>query len=250
MNYSYSPLVIGATGGSGTREIVKICQFCGYYMISSENKLYDALDLVPFYDKWMGVSLSSKVPLTIDQNRQMFLDFQKCIKKHRENMPDPNALWGWKNARSLYLLPFFHTIYPSMKFIHVIRDGRDMALSAEYKKFLRYVVGLLDKKWNNYPIPHILMRLWKATNIAIAAFGETTMKRNYLRIRFEDLCDNPYGIIKALLKFLNIPRANVQMLAAQIKKPSSIGSWYMYPENVIKELEELGGDALLKFGYM
>ena len=42
---------------------------------------------------------------------------------------EPGRPWGWKEPRSIYLLPFFHRHLPALRFLHVVRDGRDMALS-------------------------------------------------------------------------------------------------------------------------
>ena len=76
MDYTNTPLVIGATGGIGTNVITRICQQVGYYMGYNFNKFLDAQDFFPFYDKWVYTMLSGKGPdVDEEQNKKMFQDF-------------------------------------------------------------------------------------------------------------------------------------------------------------------------------
>lgn len=44
--------------------------------------------------------------------------------------------WGWKSPRSLYYLPLFHHMLGgNFKIIHVVRDGRDVALGDNQAQF-------------------------------------------------------------------------------------------------------------------
>ena len=48
-----SPLIIGATGGSGTRVVARIVQRAGYDLGTYLNEANDALALRPFHDRWI-----------------------------------------------------------------------------------------------------------------------------------------------------------------------------------------------------
>ena len=48
------------------------------------------------------------------------------------------AAWGWKEPRSIYLLPFFHRHLPGLRFLHVVRDGRDMAFSENQNQLRKH----------------------------------------------------------------------------------------------------------------
>ena len=75
MDYTNTPLVIGATGGWGTSIVTRICQQAGFYMGSNFNKFFDAQDFLPFYDKWVHTMLSSKrSALNDDDNKKMYDD--------------------------------------------------------------------------------------------------------------------------------------------------------------------------------
>ncbi len=251
MDYTNTPLVIGATGGSGTSIVTRICQQAGFYMGYNFNKFLDAQDFLYFYDKWVHTMLSSKrSALTDEKNKEMFHDFLACIQKHKRVLPNHTIPWGWKNVRSMYLVPFFHALYPGMKFIHIVRDGRDVAFIREPKQLLYYTRSFFDEHYDSLLIPYRLMLLWKATNLTIASYGETNMPGNYLRIRYEDLCENPFGIIKRLLRFLNVQHVDISKLASEVKRPDSFGRWHVFPFDLVENLEELGRDGLVKFGYI
>lgn len=49
-----SPLVIGATGGSGTRVVARICRRAGYDLGKDLNEAEDALPFASFHDRWIN----------------------------------------------------------------------------------------------------------------------------------------------------------------------------------------------------
>lgn len=40
-----------------------------------------------------------------------------------------NESWGWKDPRNTFCLPYWLSIFPKLKAIHIHRDGRDVAMS-------------------------------------------------------------------------------------------------------------------------
>jgi hypothetical protein len=51
---------------------------------------------------------------------------------------DANAAWGWKNSGSVHLLRFLHDEFPSVRFLHLVRDRRDMAYSPNQYQVRHY----------------------------------------------------------------------------------------------------------------
>jgi hypothetical protein len=136
--------VIGATGGSGTRVVVRIVRHAGFFMGTNLNVAQDALDFKDFHDRWINLYLSEKrTQMPRAQKELMVKEFQVCVKKHRNSIPDENMKWGWKAPRSILLLPFIHSQYQQMKFIHVIRDGRDIAYSKNKNQLKKHGKVLL-----------------------------------------------------------------------------------------------------------
>ncbi len=64
------------------------------------------------------------------------LKIKKIRKKYIERfVDDPNSIIIEKTAASALRLPFLKRVFPEAKFIHIIRDGRDVAVSIR-KKYL------------------------------------------------------------------------------------------------------------------
>ena len=46
------------------------------------------------------------------------------------------TLWGWKGPRSIYFLPFYQAVFgDNFRFLHVLRDGRDVAYGDNQMQF-------------------------------------------------------------------------------------------------------------------
>jgi Sulfotransferase family len=159
--------------------------------------------------------------------------------------------WGWKAPRSVYLLPFLHGQFPNLKFIHVIRDGRDMALSGNQNQLNKHgaaVLGWSERLFRSKPERSIL--LWERVNLHAAEFGESKLHQDYLRVRFEDLCEKPVETTAHVIKFLGARNDPEAVARAEISPPSTLQRWRTYPPALIAKLEQLGGDSLRKFGYL
>jgi hypothetical protein len=158
----------------------------------------------------------------------------------------PGRPWGWKEPRSIYLLPFFHRHLPALRFLHVVRDGRDMAVSTNQNQ--------LRKHGTSAPIPRDLpeaersIALWSWVNLAAARYGKEHLGYRYLRVRFEDLCARPVEIASDILRFFELPGDPVRALDA-LSTPRSLGRWRRESPAMIAALEGHGGHALVELGY-
>src|SRR5213079_372124 len=126
---NFAPLVIGATGGSGTRVIARIAKHAGYNLGSRLNSSEDALEFYSFHDAWINPFVSAQrrdEAMTPWQSARMKEDFYAALARHIPEAERRGTRWGWKAPRSIYLLPFLHAECPHTKFIHLLRDGRDM----------------------------------------------------------------------------------------------------------------------------
>jgi len=190
------PVILGAIGGSGTRIVARIVQHADIYMGKNLNESVDAIEFVNFYDSWINRYVESAFyPLTKSETANLREEFLACIERHRAPMKDTDAIWGWKEPRSIYFLPFFNDIYSNMKFIHIIRDGRDMAFSENKNQLLKHGKAVMGEKHHSLPQPVGAAILWNTVNLAAANFSQQHLKDRYLQILFEELCSNPKGTI-------------------------------------------------------
>lgn len=240
-----SPLIIGGTGGSGTRVIMRIVQSAGVDMGSRLNETDDAVAFFAFHNFWVNQAffgLDRKLPPP--ERRAMDRQFRECLHIHCEKMQESEQ-WGWKTPRSLLLLPFLHRHFPALRFIHVIRDGRDMALSKNQNQLRDHGAAILGRQID-VSNPLDSFAFWLKTNNAAADYGERILRRQYLRLRFEDVFTNTTEICERLWEFIGLKG---DLSLAGIVPPKTIGRWKDAPPEIKQAFNELGEESLRRFGY-
>jgi len=249
-----SPLIIGATGGSGTRVVARLARHAGYDLGRNLNEAEDALEFYSFHEKWINPFVAAerdRSPLSNSDSELMDTDFQSALERHCPANLRIDRRWGWKAPRSIYLLPFLHRQLPGLKFIHVLRDGRDMVLSPNQNQLRKHGPAIMTwrERWFRPP-PERALLLWERVNLRAAEFGQSDLRENYLLVRFEDLCAKPVETTAHIMSFLEA-RVDPEAIArAEISPPSTLQRWRNYPPRLIAKLEELGGNSLREFGYL
>ena len=229
------PGVIGATGGSGTRVLAAIVQRAGMFVGSDLNRSLDALDFAAFFDRWVGRELP---PGAAAELRGL------VARQHAEADGRP---WGWKEPRSVYLLPFLAVELPGLRFLHVIRDGRDMAFSENQVQLRKHGDAVLGR--TDEPKALRSIALWREVNLQAADFGERELGERYLRIRFEDLCAEPAAVTAQLLRFFGLAGDAEQIATEEVQAPPTLGRWREADPQLRTALSERAADALERFGY-
>jgi hypothetical protein len=241
------PLVIGATGGSGTRVLVQVLRKAGWFMgnrVNPQNE--DSLPIAWFLTKWLK-ELKDFPNVEPGVLRRAIHDFERMIYIHRRGVPSPDARWGWKNPRSLWLVPFLVSRFPKLKFIHLIRDARDMMLSENIYFLRQNGHWLLGPDWWRNP-EAAQLELWRQNKRALE-FGQKYLNDRYYMVRYEDLCRKPAMTVAALIAFLGGPETDVTPLIEGIRDCGNIGRWR---RSVDSTMANLGPDVvadLVTFGY-
>jgi Sulfotransferase family len=103
------------------------------------------------------------------------------------------VVWGPDNL--LYMRAIKSQI-PDARFVHMIRDGRDVALSMSAEHFIRPFAWDRDKSL----LVAGLHWYWKISRGRREARG---VQPDYLELRFEDLIDNPQQVLSRLSQFVD-----------------------------------------------
>lgn len=244
------PNVIGATGGSGTRVVARIVQAAGMYIGRKRNEYEDALDFSSYFDRWINRYLTDRragpdAPL----DHEMSADLRSVVAGHCAGIPPDASSWGWKEPRSIYLLAFLRGQMPTLRFLHFIRDGRDMAFSDNQKQLIKHGRAALEGRRISWREPVRSIALWSWVNESAADFGERELGSDYLRVRFEDLCATPQQTVDRIYEFFGL-EGDVDAAASEVEPPRTVGRWRDRPKRLVERLEREAKPALRRFGYL
>jgi sulfotransferase family protein len=148
--------------------------------------------------------------------------------------------WGIKLQRKINRVDEFARYWPSAHFVHIVRDGRDLAAS------------------------HLVTVPWGFTTAAEAPVGR------YLEVRYEDLVTDPETTLRPVLDFLGLPWCDSVLAhwhvphtlfdapwghpaADAAARPLSTGRVGRFREDLtprqIADFEEIAAEQLLRLGY-
>ena len=121
-------------------------------------------------------------------------------------------LIGEKTPDNVRFFGLLSEAFPSAKFLHIVRDGRDCAVSGWFHNlrvspdWTRETFATMD----DYVVA--LAEEWAANVGAGCAFGEAQPER-YLAVRYEDLAADPVPVLAGVLAFLGAETGS-EILAA------------------------------------
>lgn len=244
------PNVIGATGGSGTRAVARIARRGGLFIGTNLNESEDALEIAEYYDRWINAFVfAERNGLSGALDETMAADLSPVLETHCAEIAPAPGPWGWKEPRSVYLLSFFDRSFPSFRFLHVVRDGRDMAASANQNQLRKHGAAVLGPSPERMSRPAGSITLWSRVNLDAAQYGEERLGTRYLRLRFEDLCRDAVPTVARILDFLELA-GDARELASEVSPPETFGRWRSLDSETRAQLERIGRSALVKFGYL
>lgn len=166
------------------------------------------------------------------------------------------ARWGDKTPTYVRYIPELNQIFPRAQFIHVIRDARDVTLSAM-------------KKWGRdrwYMDSYYLLKNWSRNVTSGRQAGEGLPSGRYLEVRYEALVSDPPAAVSRLCDFLDEDMHPAMLqhtrLArekigpgghVEVRRPitaSSVGRWKEAMSSFNRKLSfRIVGSTLEEFGY-
>ena len=170
-------------------------------------------------------------------------------------------LVGDKTPEYVSSLPTLHSLWPEAKFVHVIRDGRDVCLSvADWGKGATRL-----PTWDDDPVA--TTAVWWDRNVRLAREeGERLGAALYHEVRYEALVADPAGQCARLCRFLEIPYDDAMLRFHQGRTRSEPGldpkkawlpvtrglrSWRsQMPSGDVARFEATAGDLLDELGYV
>ncbi|MGH3024505.1 MAG: sulfotransferase family protein [Gaiellaceae bacterium] len=244
------PNVIGATGGSGTRVVARIVRESGLFTGADLNAYEDALPFGGYSDRWIDEFFAGAgEPASEELLLRMRADLDSVVRSHLADLPSSTRAWGWKEPRSIYYVPLLDAAMPSLRFLHFIRDGRDMAFSENQNQLVKHGDTVLGDDLRKAKTPVRSIAVWSLVNEAAADYGEERLGDRYLRVRFEDLCAEPAATVRSIMAFFGLD-GDAEAAAAAVRPPDTLGRWQLRRKGIVEDLHRTAEPALARFGYL
>jgi hypothetical protein len=160
-------------------------------------------------------------------------------------------------------LTMLQSLWPSARFVHIIRDGRDVALSMSKHSGYQRLVSLRFPNWvpvsfdKRYRLcdstgdGHTLeayIKLWDLRIRRTLDEASRLASGTFVEIRFEDLLREPKRTINELAKFLELPLSNEWLgKAAELIDSGNTGK--ITDHATYRALTDAARDTLAALGY-
>lgn len=271
-----NPVVIGGVGGSGTRLIAQCLIEVGYLMGSDLNDANDNLwftllfkrpeilsSSVEEFDELLEIFLKAMTSARGFTRRQLDI-IDTLVSKDREQHPaswlkqraetllskNPELKldhrWGWKEPNSHIVLDSLIRRFRNMKYIHVARNGLDMAHSNNQNQLRLWGPHFIHEPFDISP--YYSLKYWCMAHHRVLDIGRS-MHSDFLFLNYDSFCLNPAKGIKQLCEFLGLESDSLTThLARFICPPISIGRWKQYgtkifATNDVAYVKSLGFDV-------
>ena len=248
------PIIVMSRGHSGTRVLGWVLDKIGIHMGTSlENPAADTQDL-RFTERIKRLSQKHlhEAPNT-QLNARDLAQFQKQLIKYKSWLgPNLQPGWGWKFPETYLISNYVHAALPKAKYIHMLRDGRDIAFKEHStdrpkrlgKTLLKHIDALHEPA-------HI--RAARSWEFQVKRFDSMSapLKDNMISLRFEDLIQHPVETAERVSAFVGqeLTEECRQYLSTKIDT-TRISQYRTEDPKLIAEVEKAIGPTLHQFGYL
>ena len=265
-------VAIGGLGGSGTRVFAALLRSAGVRIGEALNEELDNLWFTVLFKRqaWTESSPSADdVETSIrlfcqamthgldgsglnPANRRLLEGLRAQLPPHGRWRCGANALhadslmgsgphdnkgqpWGWKEPNTHIFLPHLDRLIPGFRYIHVVRNGLDMAFSGNTWQARHWSHLYQVDCGHEDPLPVRQLRYWAAANRAALDYGARHMRERFLVMSYESMCSHPEVHWRRLLRFLGQPAD--KKLPEDLVRPTSIGRSEQHDLSVFRETD-------------
>ncbi len=108
--------------------------------------------------------------------------------------------WGDKTPMYMRHLPLLEKLFPEAQYVHLIRDGRDAALS-----FVEMPEGTFTRTWAHPSDPVQFACLWRKEVGDARVLGQRVGPSRYREVRYEDLVATTSQVVGSICDFAGLP---------------------------------------------
>ena len=257
------PLVIGGSGGSGTRLVCQFFQHLGYNMGSDLNEALDNLlftfllkrpgyfkDLhdpkitsaIILFNKATNGSLNLldrlRLYLAYKNNNHAIdaneMHFKRARYKKALGAKPKDKPWGWKEPNNQLFIQHIHSYYRDVKYIHVIRNGYYMCQSSNQQQL---------RNWGDWfgiqPTSTSLIdqaKFWIAINSNTIKYCQEHLRNQFLIVNYDDLLLESDKIKREIYAFIGRRNEGVESFKLDFKL--DMVKYHVQIENIKSKLPQ------------
>jgi len=272
-------VAIGGLGGSGTRVVAQIVQKMGFYLGPVLNPQLDNLLFTLLFKRrdWIaafpqdsevncmigtfaiamrdGVAQAfeklapGELERLLESSRGLGVNdahFQSLLTSRPQN-PDMFSGLAWKEPNTHVFLAQLMRRLPNLKYIHVIRNGLDMALSGNRQQLMNWGGHYGIQADAMDPSPNAQLQFWLAANRQTIEISKGMRSDQFLLLNYDELCQSFKSEVQNLQTFLDRRLSNSDMAyITSFVKPNSIGRFREAPADTFSTAEV---EAVQQFGF-
>lgn len=199
---------VGGAARSGTTLVQKI--LCAHHQIAGGPEFDQLVPLMQLYDRMRQPHRLERQAwyYTAEQLADRFRDFVNSLfDEVRKRFPD-RVIISEKTPANIAVAGLLLELFPDSRFVHVLRDGRDMLLSHKKVK-ARFIAekGAAAQPWLHDFDQKVLTGHWKA-NVEqarqIEQHKDESIRQRFLTLRYEDLVARPVEKIQELCEHIGV----------------------------------------------
>jgi len=256
------PIIVFNKSHSGSRALARLLAASGVFIGSDLNESEDAADILRLVEPMVERHYPDYARLMREGDPQLTDLVTSVFSRHLKHCPK-GTRWGWKLCETLYIVPLLDRLFPGAIYLHLVRDGRDVAFSdhvAPELPFWRkvYFDTTAIERWQGRRLyhpdyrraPHVFNARHWVNSVSVARHYGSMLGERYIEVRYEDLVCRPEATARRLLPALGLP-ADPEVIAsfAAAADTSSVGKYRRQPERKQTEALEVLHPTLASFGY-
>lgn len=258
------PVIIGGCGRSGTTLLRVILDSHPSFCCGTESNLFLPRSIRPRVLAEAFDLPAAKIGDLLDWSRSQTLFIEKFFGLYAQKCRKPR--WAEKTPDNIRHMPWIFDHFPSARFVHVIRDGRDVVCSLRTHPRYEIVDGRRVERNTLNPLDACIDRWLETVPMGLKWRDDIRV----LELRYEDLVEDPEPTLKGLFEFLEEPwdprvlefhreQTGSRDAARNPQHPeivqplnaSSIGRWKRdLTREEIEHFKKRAGNQLIQLGYV
>lgn len=243
------PIIVFNKSHSGSRLLGRLIEADGVFFGAHQNESSDSLDLLRLVEHLVVHHYPGFDRLWLpghDGDPGLVPLIRSVFSAHLESYDRTSGdRWGWKLCETLHILPVLDFLFPDARYLHLVRDGRDVAFcdhippNTPFRQKLYFNTtglagwrGLRFTRADYERRSHIFNALHWANSVTIGRAYASMLRERCLEVRYEALCRDFEGTGTQVLRFIGspAPEATLLKLGPQVYE-SSVGkhrkrSWW------------------------